>query len=62
MRPNISYEYRGWALVNTSTNYYSACKGPVRIGVGCERRGGKPELERRFRRKVDEWEATHEGR
>lgn len=52
--------YRGWTLINVSSNFYMAVKGNVRLGVGAVRRGDLAELTRRFRRIVDEREERHE--
>lgn len=48
--------YKGWQLVNTGGNYYSACKGNVRAAIGSMHRGDITDLVRRFRKKVDQME------
>ena len=57
MSYKTAYSYKGWTLVNTGSNYYSACKGNVRVAVGSIRHGDKADLTRRFRQKVDMMEA-----
>lgn len=49
-------EYRGWVLVLTGHNYYSACKGNRRVGIGAMLHGDHARLAKRFRDKVDELE------
>lgn len=60
----MSVKYKGWVLVEVSANYYSACKGNRRVGIGSVRHGDIASLHSRFRRKVDELErkeASDEG-
>lgn len=59
MSYKTAYKYKGWTLVNTGNNYYSACKGNVRVGIGSIRRGDLADLTRRFREKIDELEARY---
>lgn len=51
-------EYRGWTLVLTGNNYYSACRGNRRVGIGAMYHGDRANLARRFRQKVDELEGA----
>lgn len=52
------FEHKGWLLVETGHNYYSACKGNRRVGIGSIHNGDKAKLMMRFRRKVDEMEVS----
>lgn len=51
---SIHRTYRGWTLVETGHNYYSACKGPYRIGIGSIKHGDREELKRRFIKVVNQ--------
>lgn len=55
---NTTNAYRGWRLVNTSQNWWCACKGSKRVSVGAMRHGDTNELVARFRKKVDEIEGA----
>lgn len=46
-------DYRGWKLVETSQNYYHACKGSLRVAVGSIRHGDREGLTTRFKKIVD---------
>ncbi len=61
MSYKTAYSYKGWTLVNTGSNYYSACKGNVRHAVGSIRHGDKADLAMRFRKTVDRLEAEREN-
>ena len=53
--------HRGWLLVETGHNYYSACKGNLRVGVGSMRHADKGRLVAQFRRKVNELEGDNDA-
>lgn len=53
MSHRTTWTYRGWRLVETGHNYYSACKGAYRISIGSPRHGDLNELTERFKRLVD---------
>lgn len=57
MKDERKSKYKGWTLVNVGQNYYSACKGNVRHGVGGIRHGDHADLLHRFRKLVDRLEA-----
>lgn len=48
--------YKGLTLVETGHNYYSACKGAIRIPVGSIKHGDHADLHRRFMVTVDRLE------
>ena len=61
MSHDTKHEYRGWLLVNTGSNYYSACKDNRRHGIGSIMHGNRADLMRRFRETVDKLEARDYG-
>ena len=54
-------KYKGWTLVETSHNYFSACKGNLRVPIGSIRRGDREDLTKRFKAVVDKLKGMNHG-
>lgn len=54
-------KYKGWVLVETSHNYFCACKGSLRAPVGSIKRGDREDLTKRFKAVVDQLESVNHG-
>jgi len=54
-------KYKGWVLVETSRNYFCACKGSFRAPVGSIKRGDREDLTKRFKAVIDQLESVGYG-